>query len=141
MPNNYKEPKDDKEIGSVAILGGFQEMLCHLGQQLINKLESEKLTDEEFAFLLGNLNVVTALSATKTTGKIACCKISLDYKDIKKDFLEFMKAVTPESCKEPEKEHQVSLDDIFPGIFDEMDKRIEKAVKNANKNPKPKDKK
>lgn len=104
--------------------------------------EKGKLSEPEFAFLLGHLNMITSLTSVETTkaygANITKHELCLNYEAIKKAYETANKLTKAleEDADDGEKAEQLSMEDVYPELFQELDrlsKKIEKLNKELNK--------
>lgn len=100
------------EIKATAV-AGLEQAIIHLGMLAEEKME-DATSSEEYAFLLGNLNIAAALSKAMHDGKCQI-HISMEYEQAKKAYLA---AKRETEAKEQEEEcHQISMEELFPKLF------------------------
>lgn len=100
-------------------------VLYQIGNRAEEKMKTTK-TDEEYAFLFGNLNTIAALTAGILGAKNAqennvSIQMYWNYKDALKMYKE-AKAENDEKTT-----HQMSMEELFPGIFETI-KEVAKEV-------------
>lgn len=93
------------------------EVLDQIGKEAFEMLK-ETDNEVEKAFLLGMVNVCGSFcAADEVDDTTNCVTISLDYKEVKKDFENAIRnANTPK-----EKVEQPTLEDFFPELFKKLD--------------------
>lgn len=102
------------EIKATAVRG-LEQAIIHLGSLAEEKMENAT-TAEEYAFLLGNLNIAAAL--TKALHDSKCqVHISMNYKNAKKAYQSAKREYEEEQAQEY---HQTSMDELFPKLFETL---------------------
>lgn len=135
------------------IQGSQTDFLEEIEKHLRHTLNSMKEEDKEYAFYLGNYNIVAALLGAEY-GKPVALTFNYDvikkaFQDTKKEFeskdkkLDTLKVILDELFDEDDEDEceddndsQMSLDEIFPEIFEKLNKKVKKSPKNTEKTTK-----
>lgn len=136
------------------IQGSQTDFLETIEKHLRHTLNSMKEEDKEYAFYLGNYNIVAALLGSEY-GKPVTLTFNYDFvkrafQSSQKDFepkdkkLDKLKAILDEIFDDEDDEDeceddnnsQMSLDEIFPEIFEKLNKKVKKSPKNTEKSTK-----
>lgn len=101
----------------------LEDVLDQIGAVAYEQLRKGGYTPEEEAFYIGHINVVLAILDAKNKE----IEISLDYDDVKASFIK--RASKAQHKPKEILKNQISIEDLFPGILDLIDKRIAQAKK------------
>ena len=104
----------------------LEGVLTEIGTVIFEKLSSGKVVGEEKAFLLGHLNIISAIidSQDEPVGKL-----NINYNTAKADFEECLKELEEEKKVEEKKAHQISFEEAYPGLFDSIVEAVTKKLK------------
>lgn len=97
----------------------LEEVLEKIGESAFDL--AKKSTGEEKAFYLGMINIVSAITEPETPGIIRIC---MNYEKVKNEY---------ESAMNQTKEHQITFEELFPELFDYIDKKLAENKKKTKK--------
>jgi hypothetical protein len=112
----YNKVKGEKNMKYKTI----EEVLEGIGEDVVARLDKDNLSKEEKAFLLGNLNVIASVTNPEQPHVIRIC---LNYDKVKALY---------EEANMPKE--QISLEELFPDLFEALDKHIESKLKKKKSN-------
>lgn len=111
------------------------QALDTLGKEAFEHLQNTEDPVQK-AFYLGIMNVCGSFcEAEEVSENEFCATISLDYDDVKAGFEKAMQNMNT-SKKPKETSEQLTLEQLFPKVFEEFDKRLEKMEKLLKKQKK-----
>lgn len=105
----------------------LEDVLDQIGATAYEQLQKGDYTDEEEAFYIGIINVVLAVLDSEDK----MIKINFNYDEVKEEFR--ARASKAKHTKQEILKNQISIEDLFPGLLDVIDKRIAEAKKKPNK--------
>lgn len=107
---------------------GIADLIITLGQIADEQLNNAQ-NKEEYAYILGHVHCAALLvSAMDNPGAV---KVSFNYKAAHKAYLETKQEY--ENNEKESKEHQLSMEELYPEIFKAVDAYLSKKSKKKNK--------